>query len=115
MKRKLLQIRTDEIFLSKLDYLQKINGLKTTADTVRKIVEKEFNKEMHYHWISVSKKKYPDKEGEYLVTDDAGGAATVDRDEFMICDDGSPCWLYSQNVTAWCELPKPYKGEKTNA
>ena len=59
-------------------------------------------------WIPVTKKKYPDKEGGYLVTDDAGGVKTVDRDEFILLDDGTPCWLYSQNVTAWQELPEPY-------
>ena len=45
MKDKLLQIRVDGEFLSKLDYLQKINGFKTIAETVRKIVEKEYRKE----------------------------------------------------------------------
>lgn len=45
MKDKLLQIRVDEAFLSKLEYLMKINGFKTIAETVRKIIEKEFRKE----------------------------------------------------------------------
>lgn len=45
MKDKLLQIRVDEDFLQKLEYLQKINGYKTVSETVRKIVEKEFRKE----------------------------------------------------------------------
>lgn len=45
MKSKLLQIRVDEDFLSKLEYLRKINGFKSIAETVRKIVEKEFRKE----------------------------------------------------------------------
>ena len=45
MKDKLLQIRVDEDFLQKLDYLRKINGFKTVSETVRKIVEKEFRKE----------------------------------------------------------------------
>ena len=45
MKDKLLQIRVDKDFLSKLEYLRKINGFKTIAETVRKIVEKEFRKE----------------------------------------------------------------------
>lgn len=45
MKDKTLQIRVDEEFLSKLKYLQKINGWKTIAESVRKIVEKEFRKE----------------------------------------------------------------------
>ena len=46
MKDKTLQIRVDEEFLSKLKYLQRINGFKTIAETVRKIVEKEYRKEM---------------------------------------------------------------------
>lgn len=45
MKDKLLQIRVDEAFLSKLEYLRKINGFRTVAETVRKIVDKEFRKE----------------------------------------------------------------------
>lgn len=46
-KDKLLQIRVDDGFLSKLEYLRKINGFKTIAETVRKIVEKEFRKESY--------------------------------------------------------------------
>ena len=45
MKDKLLQIRVDEGFLSKLEYLKRINGFKTVAETVRKIIEKEWRKE----------------------------------------------------------------------
>lgn len=45
MKDKTLQIRVDEDFLSKLKYLQRINGFKTVAETVRRIVEKEYRKE----------------------------------------------------------------------
>lgn len=44
-KDKLLQIRVDDSFLSKLEYLQKINGFKTVSETVRKLIEKEFRKE----------------------------------------------------------------------
>ncbi len=46
MKDKLLQIRVDEEFLSKIEYLRRINGFRTIAETVRRIVEKEFRKEM---------------------------------------------------------------------
>ena len=45
MKDKLLQIRCDSEFLSKIEYLRNINGFRTVAETVRKIVEKEFRKE----------------------------------------------------------------------
>lgn len=45
MKDKLLQMRVDEEFLSKLDYLKDINGYKNNSDTVTKTIEKEFRKE----------------------------------------------------------------------
>lgn len=45
MKDKLLQIRVDEDFLSKVEYLRKINGFKTIAETVRELLEKEYRKE----------------------------------------------------------------------
>ena len=45
MKDKLLQIRCDSEFLSKIEYLRKINGFRTIAETVRKVLEKEFRKE----------------------------------------------------------------------
>lgn len=45
MKDKMLRVRVDEAFLSKLSYLQEINGFKTIAETIRKIIEKEYRKE----------------------------------------------------------------------
>ena len=45
MKDRKLQIRVDEVFLQKLEYLRKINGWRTIAETVRRIVEKEWRKE----------------------------------------------------------------------
>lgn len=62
-------------------------------------------------WIPCSE-RLPKDEGSYLVTDDAGGVKTVQDDEFMHYEDGTPLWLFSQNVTAWMELPEPYLGDK---
>ena len=45
MKDKLIQIRVDAEFLSKLEYLQRINGFKNESETIRKVVEKEWRKE----------------------------------------------------------------------
>ena len=45
MKNKLLQIRIDEAFQTKLEYLKKINGYRSISETIRKIIEKEFRKE----------------------------------------------------------------------
>ena len=45
MKDNILRVRTDERFLQKVDYLQRINDYKSRSDTVRKVVEKEYRKE----------------------------------------------------------------------
>ncbi len=45
MKDKVLQIRVDDAFLAILEYLRKINGYKTNAEAIRKIIEKEYRKE----------------------------------------------------------------------
>jgi hypothetical protein len=45
LKDKLLQIRVDSDFLSKVEYLMEINGFRTIAETIRKIIEKEYRKE----------------------------------------------------------------------
>ena len=63
-------------------------------------------------WIPVTKKAHPDEEGEYLVTDKGGGLATLSIDDYIFCDDGTSCWLYSQNVVAWKLPPEPYAERK---
>lgn len=63
------------------------------------------------HWIPVAE-RLPDKEGDYLVTDDAGGVKTIDVDTLLHYDDsGEPFWCYSQNPVAWRELPVPFGEE----
>ena len=44
-KEKLIQMRVDEEFQSKLEYLKRINGFRTISETIRKIIEKEYRKE----------------------------------------------------------------------
>ena len=69
-KQRLLQIRVDDDFLSKLEYLRKINGFRTVAETVRKIVEKEFRRESMritnncIHLCNSCYKEYPDCDAE---------------------------------------------------
>lgn len=62
-------------------------------------------------WIPISE-RLPEEKGSYLVTDDAGGVKTVQDDEFLRYEDGTPLWLYSQSVTAWMPLPEPWEGEQ---
>ena len=59
-------------------------------------------------WIPCSE-RLPDKEGQYLVTGDAGGVVSIICDVFFHYDDGAPTWLLSQNVKAWMELPEAYR------
>ena len=44
MKDKELKIKVDDEFIEKVDYLQRINDYKNRSDTVRKVVEKEYAK-----------------------------------------------------------------------
>ena len=44
-KDHLIQMRIDEEFRSKLEYLKRINGYRTIAETIRRIIEKEWRKE----------------------------------------------------------------------
>lgn len=54
--------------------------------------------------------KLPDKEGEYLVTNDAGGMKNVEIDTFAHYeDDGKPFWMTSQNPIAWMPIPDVYE------
>jgi len=45
VKDKMLRVRVDEAFLSKLEYLKDVNGFKSIAETIRKTIEKEYRKE----------------------------------------------------------------------
>lgn len=44
-KDKLIQLRVDEEFIEKVDYIQRINAYKNQSEAIRKTVEKEYRKE----------------------------------------------------------------------
>lgn len=44
-KDKVYQLRIDDEFLHKLEFLKQIHGFRTIAETIRKIIEKEYRKE----------------------------------------------------------------------
>ena len=46
MKDKNLIIKVDDEFLEKVEYIERINDYKNRSDTVRKVVEKEYRKEV---------------------------------------------------------------------
>ena len=60
-------------------------------------------------WIPVSE-RLPKEGVQVLVTDDAGGLATIDVDYGYFDEEyGRFDWFHSQNVTAWMPLPEPYR------
>lgn len=47
MNNKMLRVRVDNQILIKIEYLMRINKYKNMSDTVRKIIEKEYRKEIN--------------------------------------------------------------------
>lgn len=65
-----------------------------------------------FYWTPCSL-KLPDKEGEYLVTNDAGGMKNVEIDTFAHYEDnGKHFWMTSQNPIAWMPIPDVYEKEE---
>ena len=85
-----------------------VDDVKKVTDEVVKGLKQLPSAQPENDWIPVTKKAHPDEEGEYLVTDKGGGLATLSIDDYIFCDDGTSCWLYSQNVVAWKLPPEPY-------
>lgn len=46
MKDKIIALRVDEDIVRKMDYLQQLNGYKTRSETVRRVIDKEYRREM---------------------------------------------------------------------
>ena len=68
--------------------------------------------EQEPRWIPVSE-RLPEPDVEVLVTDDAGGLATISTDSIYESEvTGEKGWYTSQNVTAWMPLPQPYREVK---
>lgn len=77
-----------------------------------KWLRERFQSQSEQKWIPVSK-KLPKEDTPVLVTDDAGGMATVGIDSCGRYEDtGERFWYTSQNVTAWMYTVEPYGGEQ---
>lgn len=58
------------------------------------------------NWIPCSD-GLPEKDGEYLVTDNGWPITTVEVD--VLC---GGTWVSNDNVVAWMPLPEPWEGEQ---
>lgn len=67
----------------------------------------DLGKKEECKWTPCSE-RLPSKEGEYLVTNNAGGVKNIEVDTLLHYEDGMPFWFYSQNPIAWRELPVPF-------
>ena len=89
-------------------------GFAERYDAMDKVIEKLktiATPEQESRWIPVSE-RLPDPDVEVLVTDDAGGLATISTDSMYENEvTGEKGWYTSQNVTAWMPSPEPYKAE----
>lgn len=108
MKDKLIQFRVDAEFLSKLEYLRLINEFRTTAETIRRIVEKEWRKEQCNlsKWIPCNE-RLPKENGFYLVTITDGEQIAVCKMPF-VGSEWKDNW-FGDEVIAWMPLPEPWK------
>lgn len=60
---KRIELRVDDDFLEKVEYIQYINDYKSKSDTIRRTMEKEYRKEKRYHkiwdetWVKMMQKE----------------------------------------------------------
>lgn len=86
--------------------------LNMACDRHIKMIKEQPTYAGYERWIPVSD-RLPEEEVQVLVTDDAGGLATIDVDcGYFDKEYGRFEWFHSQNVTAWMPLPEPWKGER---
>ena len=66
-------------------------------------------------WVPINE-RLPEPDVEVLVTDDAGGLATIFTDSIYESEaTGKKEWYTSQCVTAWMPLPEPYNADEKDA
>lgn len=63
-------------------------------------------------WIPVTE-RLPEKNGRYLVTCEQWGAWEVDWNIWYMTP--RPGWLWEKGITAWMELPEPWRGEEDDS
>lgn len=99
------------------DYMDKVDEVYTCEQLAEwlnelKLLRERIDAQPEQRWIPVTD-HLPDEDVPVLVTDDAGGMATVGIDSCGRYEDtGERFWYTSQNVTAWMYTVEPYRGEQ---
>ena len=83
------------------DWKGYIDGIHDANDAIKTLPSADVQ-----HWIPCSE-RLPEEDGEYLVTDVSGGAATVTETYFITDCEGEGHWG-ALDVIAWMPLPEPY-------
>ena len=106
MKGRLVQIRVDDDDIFMLEYIKRVNHYVSISETVRRLIYKEFNKEME--WIPC-KEQLPRIMTDVFVSSVSGVVAMgymLKTGEWWVYGDDSP--IPSEHIVAWRELLHPY-------
>ena len=96
--------------MTKREFLDKVFALVPNEANAIMDAFDEYVDSNEPHWIPCDE-KLPKKEGFYLVTLGYKHGAETNIRYFKIEKDKRYWSLWgNENITAWCELPEPYKG-----
>jgi hypothetical protein len=106
MKEKLLQIRVDDDDLFMLNYLKRVNRCASISEYIRKLILKEFDKEMEW---TPCKEQLPPPHHDVLVSSKIDVVAMgymLPNGEWWVYGDDSP--IPAEYIVAWRELLHAY-------
>ena len=115
MKEERIEIRADEGFVEKVDYLQRINDYKNRSDTVRKVVEKEYRKEKEYTSSGEIITSYPVESGGQIMPIEHPIVAFTHRDQCNRClwQNTPRCKVFGKGINGelGCSFKKRWEKE----
>lgn len=106
MKEKILQIRVNDDDIFMLEYLKRANRCPSFSEMVRKLIAKEFDKEME--WTPCKEGTPPPHHDVFVSTVDGIVAMgyRLPSGEWWIYGDDDP--IPQEHMVAWRELLHPY-------